>query len=149
MSSMKYLLAFAIVATLATSAFAVQCYICESVTNPKCGENFEGDASFKVDCSRVAAARYLQTLFTGGNRNATGCMKKTLEAVGGHPQIVRSCFYGNPSHTQEGCMEDPSLPFVKQLSCDVCTGDLCNSSTATGPIALTILAFFALARLFS
>lgn len=73
----------------------------------------------------------------------------SLFAVSGQPQIVRTCFFGEIANTQSGCSPDPSVPFVKQLSCDVCAGDMCNGSSTMAPIALTILAFFALARIFS
>ncbi|KAL9929960.1 UPAR/Ly6 domain-containing protein bero-like [Glossina fuscipes fuscipes] len=147
MANIKYIFALTVIAVLAGTTFAIHCYQCESISNTKCGEHFEADDVMKYDCSRVAPPRFLQSIFP--IRNATGCMKKTLEAVNGHPQIIRSCYFGEISNTQTGCQADPSLPFVKQLSCDVCADNLCNSSNAAGPMALAIVAFFALARLLS
>jgi len=45
---------------------------------PKCGLKFEADESLLIDCSRIGPPRYLQNFFP--LRNATGCMKKTLES---------------------------------------------------------------------
>lgn len=59
-------------------AYAIKCYQCESLTTPKCGLKFEGDDNLLLDCSRIGPPRYLQTFFPV--RNATGCMKKTLES---------------------------------------------------------------------
>jgi len=146
-SATKIVLLLAVVATFASTAYAVKCYQCESLTNHKCGEEFSSDDTLTFDCSRANPPRYLQNFFP--IRNATGCMKKTLESVGGHPQIIRSCYFGDVSNTQTGCQSDPSLPFVKQLSCEVCTSDLCNGSSATGPIAFAIILFVAIARIMS
>ncbi|XP_017481380.1 PREDICTED: uncharacterized protein LOC108370557 [Rhagoletis zephyria] len=145
-SAVKSLLAIAVIASVACSAFAVQCYLCDSATEPKCGVKFEASDSMKFDCARVSPPRFLQNFFNV--HNATGCMKKVLD-VPGHPQIIRACYFGDVSNTQSGCQSDPSLPFVKQLSCDVCTGNLCNGSSATAPIAAAIVLFFAMARMLS
>ncbi|XP_037960427.1 uncharacterized protein LOC119689629 [Teleopsis dalmanni] len=148
MSSMKYLLAVAIIASLSCSAYAVVCYQCESHSNPNCGEKFEGSNNMKFDCSKVAPPRFLQQYYPSV-KNATGCMKKTFESGADRPHIVRSCYFGDVSHSQTGCQSDPSLPFNRQLACDVCAGDLCNGSSTTGPIALAVILFFALARILS
>lgn len=70
-----------------------------------------------------------------------------LIPVAGHPQIVRSCYFGDINNIQAGCQSDPSMPFVKQLGCDVCTKDECNGSSSLAPIAGAILLFFGVARL--
>ncbi|EDW29218.1 GL18529 [Drosophila persimilis] len=144
-SSVKLILALTILATLACTGYAIKCYQCESVTNPKCGEKFESDDSLLLDCGKIAPPRFLQSFFPV--RNATGCMKKLIDTVPGHPQVVRSCYFGDISNTQTGCTSDPSLPFAKQLSCDVCTKDECNGSATIAPIAGAILLFFGVARL--
>lgn len=64
----------------------------------------------------------------------------------GQPQIVRSCYFGDVTHTEEGCKSDPSLPLFKQLSCDVCAKDECNGSSSLTPIVGAILLFFGVAR---
>ncbi|EDW64218.1 uncharacterized protein Dvir_GJ23697 [Drosophila virilis] len=144
-SNVKCSLAVAVMISLACSAYAIKCYQCESLTTPKCGLKFEEDETLLMDCARIGPPRYLQNFFP--LRNATGCMKKTLESVVGHPQIVRSCYFGDVSNIQTGCQSDPSLPFVKQLGCDVCTKDECNGSASLAPIAGGILLFFGVARL--
>ncbi|XP_023165935.1 uncharacterized protein LOC111596106 [Drosophila hydei] len=144
-SKVGHVLALAILASLACTGYAIKCYQCESLTSPKCGEKFEADSNLLLDCARIAPPRFLQT--GPFIRNATGCMKKSIEGLPGHPQIVRSCYFGDVSNTQTGCQADPSLPFVKQLSCDVCTKDECNGSASIAPIAGAILLFFGVARL--
>ncbi|XP_005185537.1 uncharacterized protein LOC101887513 [Musca domestica] len=149
MSSIKYLLAIAVVASVATTAFAVHCYQCESLSNKKCGEQFEAEESMKVDCSKAAVPAYLLSLFTGTNLNSTGCMKQTVDAKMGGIHIVRSCYFGDISHTEKGCKPDVTDLLSTQLSCDVCSGELCNGSGSMMPVLMTIVVFFGLARLFS
>ncbi|XP_064551403.1 UPAR/Ly6 domain-containing protein bero-like [Drosophila montana] len=144
-SKVGRVLAVAILAALACTGYAIKCYQCESVSSPKCGEKFEADDSLLLDCARIAPPRFLQTFLPV--RNATGCMKKTIDGVPGHPQVVRSCYFGDISNTQVGCQGDPSMPFLKQLSCEVCNKDECNGSASLAPIAGAILLFFGVARL--
>ncbi|XP_049302552.1 uncharacterized protein LOC125775794 [Bactrocera dorsalis] len=144
--AVKSLLAIAVIASVACSVFAVHCYICDSDTNPKCGQKFEASDDMKYDCARVSPPRFLQNFFNV--HNATGCIRKVLDTPG-HHHVIRGCFYGDVSNTLAGCQADPSLPPVKQLSCDVCSGNLCNGSSATAPIAAAIVLFFALARVLS
>ncbi|EDW76408.1 uncharacterized protein Dwil_GK15441 [Drosophila willistoni] len=145
-SAVKYGLALALIIGLASSAYAIKCYHCDSLTIPKCGLKFDGDDSLILDCSRMGPPRYLQNFFPP--RNASGCMKKTLESAAGPPQIVRSCYFGDVTNIQSGCQPDPAFPFVRQLNCDVCTKDECNGSTSMTPIAFGIMMlFFGIARL--
>ncbi|XP_075150620.1 UPAR/Ly6 domain-containing protein CG9338-like [Haematobia irritans] len=148
MCSMKYLLALAIVATLANTAFATHCYMCTSLENSKCGDQFEPEENMKVDCSKVSAPASIISYFTNTNLNSTGCMKQTMETKLTGTVITRSCFFGDIAHTETGCKVD-SKDLGAQLSCDVCTGNLCNGSTSMAPVILSIAAFFALARIFS
>lgn len=62
---------------LAFLGYAIKCYQCDSITNPKCGEKFEKDSSYLLDCSKIAPPRFLQSFFPV--RNATGCLKKVLD----------------------------------------------------------------------
>ncbi|KAH8248699.1 hypothetical protein KR032_002319 [Drosophila birchii] len=144
-SSVKLFLGLTVLATLACTGYAIKCYQCDSLTNPKCGEKFEKESSFLLDCSKIAPPRFLQNFFPV--RNATGCLKKVLDTVPKHPQIIRSCFFGDVSNTQVGCQDDPSLSIAKQLGCDVCTKDECNGSASLAPVAGAILLFFGVARL--
>ncbi|XP_034472863.1 uncharacterized protein LOC117780436 [Drosophila innubila] len=144
-SAVKCSFAVAVMISLACSAFAIKCYQCESLTKPKCGLKFEADDSMLLDCSQMGPHRNVQNFFI--QRNATGCIKKTLESGVGHPQIVRSCYFGDINNIQSGCQADPALPFVKQLGCDVCTKDECNGSASLAPLAGAILLFFGLAYL--
>ncbi|KAM8716777.1 hypothetical protein ACLKA7_003620 [Drosophila subpalustris] len=141
----KCSLAVAVMISLACSAYAIKCYKCDSLSTPKCGLKFESDDSFLVDCSRMGTPSYLQNFFPV--RNATGCVKKTLESVVGQPQIMRSCYFGDINNIQLGCQADPALSFVRQLGCDVCTKDECNGSASLAPLAGAILLFLGLARL--
>ncbi|XP_034472864.1 uncharacterized protein LOC117780437 [Drosophila innubila] len=143
-SCVKNLLVLTILAALACTGYAIHCYQCESLSNPKCGEKFEADSSFLLDCSRVAPPRFILNIV---GRNATGCMKKTIDGIPGHPQILRSCFFGDVRNTQSGCENDPTMPNIKQLSCDVCNKDGCNGSASLAPIAGAIVLFFGVARL--
>ncbi|XP_059221405.1 uncharacterized protein LOC106096310 [Stomoxys calcitrans] len=148
MSSTKYFLAVAIFVTLAASAFAVRCYQCSSLQDPKCGEHFENNDMMKIDCNRVNAPYFLLQLLSGTRVNATGCMKQTLTSTyGGASHILRSCYFGDIRHTDTGCQIDPTNTVAKQTSCNVCSDDYCNSSSSMAPMALAIVAFFGLARI--
>ncbi|KAH8419365.1 hypothetical protein KR222_008286 [Zaprionus bogoriensis] len=143
-SAVKCSLAVAVMISLACSAYAIKCYQCESLTTPKCGLKFEADSNMLIDCAKIGPPRFLQEIFV--SRNASGCMKRTLESVAGHPQIVRSCFFGDINNIQSGCKSDPSLPFVKQLGCDVCIKDECNGSVSLAPLAGAVLLMLGLAH---
>ncbi|XP_055919056.1 uncharacterized protein LOC129951072 [Eupeodes corollae] len=142
-SLQQSVLILAALAALASSAYAINCYQCESATDDKCGEQFNPEGVRKVDCSKSPMPRFLQNLLS--ITNATGCMK-TINEAAGNKRIIRSCYFGDVKSTSSGCQSDPSLPFVKQISCDVCTDNLCNGSSVTGPIALTIAVFALVAR---
>ncbi|KAH8366464.1 hypothetical protein KR084_009625 [Drosophila pseudotakahashii] len=143
-SSVKLILAFTVLATLACTGYAIKCYQCDSLTNSKCGKDFKSDDALILDCTKIAPPRFLQNFFPV--RNATGCMKQTID-VPGNPQIVRSCFFGDITNKQNGCLTDPGLTTNKLLSCEVCTKDECNGSSSLAPIAGVILLFFGVARL--
>ena len=55
-------------------ASAIECYNCESVSEPNCGEDFNMEEYFKIDCDQVAPPRYLNHDLE--SFNATACMKK-------------------------------------------------------------------------
>ncbi|XP_075153317.1 UPAR/Ly6 domain-containing protein bero-like [Haematobia irritans] len=148
MLPLKYTLAVFLLAALASSASAIHCYQCDSTQNSKCGEHFEDDQSMRVDCSRIPAPFFTNTLL-GRSSNATGCMKKTFEKTPGETYVLRTCFYGDVLNPKVGCEMDPQNIFVKQLSCEVCSGNLCNGSSSKAPVAFAILAFIVMARLFS
>ncbi|XP_067625926.1 UPAR/Ly6 domain-containing protein CG9338-like isoform X2 [Eurosta solidaginis] len=108
------------------NALSIQCYLCESVYDTDCGDDFDLVNYFKWDCSRVAPPRYL-----GGEldmRNATGCMKRTYK-VGDAQRVERSCFFGDVNATTNGCQLDPALDQAAPISCHVCDNeDFCNHS---------------------
>lgn len=81
---------FSVIISIDNLAMALQCYQCDSMTNAKCGEEFEEDDSMKYDCSRVSPPRFLQTLLHN-QQNATGCMKKTMEP--GKPKLDNACHF--------------------------------------------------------
>ncbi|XP_039501234.1 uncharacterized protein LOC120457803 [Drosophila santomea] len=143
-SSAKLILALTVLATVACTGYAIKCYQCDSLSQSKCGKDIKSDSSLVLDCTKMAPPRFLQSFFPV--RNATGCMKQTID-IPGNPQIVRSCYFGNIDDTKVGCQTDPSLTINKLLSCEVCTKDECNGSSSLAPIAGVILLFLGLARL--
>ncbi|EDW89988.1 uncharacterized protein LOC6529271 [Drosophila yakuba] len=143
-SSAKLILALTVLATVACTGYAIKCYQCDSLSKSECGKDIKSDSSLVLDCTKMAPPRFLQSFFPV--RNATGCMKQTID-IPGNPQIVRSCYFGNIDDTKVGCQTDPSLTINKLLSCEVCTKDECNGSSSLAPIAGVILLFFGLARL--
>ncbi|XP_059221243.1 uncharacterized protein LOC106096325 [Stomoxys calcitrans] len=149
MASMKYLLALAVVATLANTAFAVHCYQCTSLTNKKCEDTFEPEESMKIDCNKLTPANVLTSFLGVGNHNATGCMKQALETKVSGTYITRSCYFGDIS-SNNGCKIDvKENPFTSEVACDVCSGNLCNGSSGMAPVVIAIAAFFGLARVLS
>ncbi|XP_005185542.1 uncharacterized protein LOC101888365 isoform X2 [Musca domestica] len=148
MTTIKYFLSLTVLIALASKAYAIHCYQCDASENPKCGEYFEPDDNMKVDCSKIPAPFY-STYILGRNANATGCVKRMLQKLTGDPYIARSCFYGDFANPNSGCEKDQQSGFTKQVSCFACSGDFCNSSTATGPILMTILGFLVMCRIFS
>nr|XP_017006939.2 uncharacterized protein LOC108064107 [Drosophila takahashii] len=143
-SSVKLILAFTVLATLACRGYAIKCYQCDSLTNSKCGKDLKSNDDLILDCTRIAPPRFLQNFFPV--HNATGCMKQTID-VPGNPQIVRSCYFGDINDKKTGCQTDTSLTTNKLLSCEVCTKDECNGSSSLAPIAGVILLFFGVACL--
>lgn len=145
-SLQQSVLILAALAACLSSAFAIQCYQCESGSMERCGEPFSSEMIPKVDCSKSPMPRFLQNILSNTVTNATGCMKTISEAAG-TKRITRTCYFGDVKSTSTGCQADPSLPYVKQLSCDVCLDDFCNGSSITGPVVLTIALFALVSRM--
>ncbi|XP_005185538.1 uncharacterized protein LOC101887684 [Musca domestica] len=147
MSSITNWLMVAIVATsLVGNVFAIQCYQCESGQNSKCGLRFEPEESMKIDCSSSKPPRHIRNALDGQNMEATGCMKQTLESKLGGIYIARSCYFGDLTNQVVGCQIDPNDVLVYLDRCDVCTSDLCNTSSTVTPIAIFILGIYSLTR---
>uniref|UniRef100_A0A1I8P369 Uncharacterized protein n=1 Tax=Stomoxys calcitrans TaxID=35570 RepID=A0A1I8P369_STOCA len=149
MASMKYLLALAVVATLANTAFAVHCYQCTSLTNKKCEDTFEPEESMKIDCNKLTPANVLTSFLGVGNHNATGCMKQALETKTSGTHIVRTCYFGDIYNITTGCTLNALDVLSTLVSCDVCTDYLCNGATSIAPLAAGVLVLFLMARIFS
>ncbi|XP_075153318.1 UPAR/Ly6 domain-containing protein CG9338-like [Haematobia irritans] len=148
MSSQKLTTICIVLATfLIDIAFAVQCYQCESQQNSKCGLNFVPDDSMKIECT--SAPRYLKPYLEGHSKEATGCMKQTMESKLGGVHTVRSCYYGDLANTEIGCQIDPNNVLMKLETCHVCSGDWCNSSVAMTPALAIIAVVLCLARIIS
>ncbi|XP_054743350.1 uncharacterized protein LOC129247985 [Anastrepha obliqua] len=133
--------------SLATNAWAIQCYSCESIYNENCGADFDLDDDFKWDCSRVAPPRYLESDLDV--RNATACMKREYK-VKDLLRIERSCFFGDVNDTVSGCQLDPTLEEAEPLSCHVCDNeDFCNHSNQlkAWPQYLAVVGFVLTAKL--
>uniref|UniRef100_A0A1B0AUN4 Uncharacterized protein n=1 Tax=Glossina palpalis gambiensis TaxID=67801 RepID=A0A1B0AUN4_9MUSC len=119
------LMVLAIISLVATVS-AIKCYSCESVYEINCGEDFEAELYFKLDCDHIAPPRYLQ--IDKEFHNATACVKK-LYTERGIQKIMRHCFFGNINDTEAGCRTDPSLMSVQELGCYVCDDDnYCNKA---------------------
>lgn len=113
--------------SLAVNAWAIECYSCESIYHSSCGDDFDMENHFKLDCSHVPPPRYLG--YDLDERNATGCMKRTYK-VGDLLRIERNCFFGDMNDTDRGCQLDPTVEQADPISCDVCdTEDFCNHSS--------------------
>uniref|UniRef100_A0A0K8VB58 Uncharacterized protein n=1 Tax=Bactrocera latifrons TaxID=174628 RepID=A0A0K8VB58_BACLA len=112
--------------SLVVNAWAIQCYSCESVYHSNCGDDFDEENHFKLDCSHVPPPRFLGD--DSDLRNATGCMKRSFK-VGDLLRIERSCFFGDMDDTDSGCQLDPATEQAEPVSCNVCdTEDFCNHS---------------------
>ncbi|XP_062142146.1 uncharacterized protein LOC133850164 [Drosophila sulfurigaster albostrigata] len=143
-SSVRNLLCLTILAVLASTGYAIHCYSCSTLDNPKaCKKN----ATTLTDCSTVEPPVHLSKLFKVGN--ATGCMKRKVK----NPTLKQTgtqydCYFGDVSNKQ-GCeMSDEvkKLNFIK-ISCNICTEDKCNGSDSLAPIAGAIILFFSVAHL--
>ena len=164
-SSMKYALTLAIIAAVACSAYGLKCFVCDSAYDVKCGEKFESQNHFAQDCANQAppiTAQFGQSVtnaFNGQNpfarANATGCMKRLYNQQNGQHRIQRHCFFGDLAHKDAGCRADfqaagnQNFQLGAPNACDVCDNNLCNGSSAMGPIGFAIAIFFVLARVFS
>ncbi|XP_060665892.1 uncharacterized protein LOC132798155 [Drosophila nasuta] len=145
-STVRNLLCLTILAVLANAGYAIHCYICDSVSNPKCGQNlnvkeFESNL---IDCNRVVPPRYLS--YFSQRPKATACKKQTVKFLSGDQQIIRGCYFGDVSNKQ-GCQLDPNLNGVEGFDCDVCLKDGCNGLESLTPIGGAIILFFGVVRL--
>ncbi|XP_004524853.1 uncharacterized protein LOC101460127 [Ceratitis capitata] len=108
------------------NAWAIQCYSCESAYHSGCGDEFDLENFFKLDCSHVPPPRYLENDLD--MRNATACMKRSYK-VRNTLRVERNCFFGDVNATVSGCELDPTLEQAEAVSCHVCDNeDFCNRS---------------------
>ncbi|KAI8125345.1 hypothetical protein CVS40_4386 [Lucilia cuprina] len=118
-----------IITLLSTSiitASAIQCYNCESVSETNCGEDFNMEEYFKIDCDHVAPPRYLSNDLE--YLNATACMKKIYKEYK-VLKYVRSCYFGDVNDTEIGCRMDPSMMDFQDVQCFVCDNEnFCNKA---------------------
>ncbi|XP_017043675.1 uncharacterized protein LOC108089791 [Drosophila ficusphila] len=122
----RYLLLFGALISLLASAYAIQCYACESVYEDSCGEDFAVENHFKYDCAFIAPPRFLENDLL--NVNATACLKRVFQENGVR-KIVRGCYFGEVNATDVWCKMDPTLTAVQNASCHVCDDeDYCNGA---------------------
>ncbi|XP_059221783.1 uncharacterized protein LOC131996268 [Stomoxys calcitrans] len=148
MANIKFLFALSIMATLAIKVFAIHCYQCGSLGKKKCGEPFKPEENMKFDCDKEVAPKYIKGLAVGVN--ATGCMIQIVESpLGGDTYILRSCYFGDTVHTDNGCVLDPQNVGQKLGSCSVCTTDVCNSSSSIAIQGILTVLLLSLTFMFS
>ncbi|XP_065357409.1 UPAR/Ly6 domain-containing protein bero [Calliphora vicina] len=135
------------------TASAIQCYNCESVSEANCGEDFDIEEHFKIDCDQVAPPRYLSNDLE--YLNATACMKKIYKEYK-VLKYVRSCYFGDVNDTEIGCRMDPSMMDFQDVQCFVCENDnYCNNAWSTKAVDgrlvqyLTVLIFILMAKIFN
>ncbi|XP_034100054.1 uncharacterized protein LOC117565172 [Drosophila albomicans] len=137
----RNLLCVTILAVLASTGYAIQCYQCNTFGIPKaCKRN----ASNLIDCSTVKPPVHLSKVGA-----ATGCIKRIQRNPSmPRPETLYSCHFGDVINKQ-GCQfsEEMKLQQYTALSCDVCTEDKCNGSASLAPIAVAIILFLGVAHL--
>uniref|UniRef100_W8BX44 Uncharacterized protein n=1 Tax=Ceratitis capitata TaxID=7213 RepID=W8BX44_CERCA len=109
-----------------TAVLSIECYDCESMSDPRCNQYFEPEGVKQTDCDDGDMPEYLHKYER--RIKATGCLTKVHEGLDGRRYYIRrACYYGDPENTAEACeTPDSYIPFVNIISCTVCTEDLCN-----------------------
>lgn len=107
-----------------------------------CGEDFEVEEHFKIDCDQVAPARYMANDLE--SLNATACMKKIYKENKTF-KYVRTCYFGEVNETEIGCRMDPSAMDLTDVQCFVCNdANFCNTAHSNIVIGDNLAKFFTL-----
>ncbi|XP_034099926.1 uncharacterized protein LOC117565085 [Drosophila albomicans] len=141
MSSVRNLLCVTILAVLASTGYAIQCYQCNTFGIP---EACKSNVSTLIDCSTVTPPAHLSKVGA-----ATGCLKRIQKNPSmPRPETLYSCHFGDVNNKQ-GCQLPEELKPLRYsvLSCHVCTEDKCNGSASLSPIGGAIILFFGVVRL--
>ncbi|XP_017490166.1 PREDICTED: uncharacterized protein LOC108378377 [Rhagoletis zephyria] len=123
---MRSALIFMLIWGCISAALSIECYDCESLSDPRCNQYFDPEGVKQTDCDDADMPAYLHKYER--RIKATGCLTKVHEGVADRRfYIRRSCYFGDPEDVDEACeAPDPYVPWANLISCSVCTEDLCN-----------------------
>ncbi|XP_050436346.1 uncharacterized protein LOC126843077 [Adelges cooleyi] len=112
---------FGCLALLPKSGQAVNCWVCSTDTDPRCGNPFNMSRGALEDCSRAPHSAFLQPV-----------CKKQVQRVNGELVIMRSCAWSADSRNDDGPCAINTPAHIRIEHCSTCDQDYCNAATDVG-----------------
>ncbi|KAJ8920005.1 hypothetical protein NQ315_006535, partial [Exocentrus adspersus] len=113
-----------------TATPSLQCYVCNSAYDPRCGDPFNPYSIGVINCTDRAPPEHLRDYLHLDRSVEPVVCRKMVQKVEGQVRVVRSCGYIRDSHDDKKCYRRTGTTAVEVIHCS-CTSRLCNS----GPLS--------------
>lgn len=123
-----YIVVLCIVAFSAQAGNGLRCWSCTTDGNRNCGDPFNRTFFQLHDCD------YNRSPSTY-NQPSTPICKKQKQILNGQELVIRSCVYDK----EMACIPSSAHSSVKDVFCDTCNEDGCNTAHSVTPATLTAL----------
>ncbi|XP_023708372.1 uncharacterized protein LOC111864958 [Cryptotermes secundus] len=123
-----YIAVFCILALSIPAGTGLRCWSCSSSVDRHCGDPFNSTFFHMSDCDNH------QSPHPYSQRSAPVC-KKSKQTANGHEMIIRSCEYNR----ENPCLPSSGHSSIREVFCETCTVDGCNSAHRLTSVTLTAL----------
>ncbi|XP_018331913.1 uncharacterized protein LOC108741566 [Agrilus planipennis] len=112
---------------------SVECYKCNSLYDPACGDPFDNFTIGSINCSWKKTPDYLQ------GYQPSFC-RKTIQTIQGKTSVIRGCGYVKNSYYDGRCVRRTGTHDVTVIYC-TCSTSRCNGASGMVPFSSKYLFF--------